>query len=182
MFFPVYSVESPERELVYEPVDERETYFTGEIDKHLILVFFMLPTIEGRLRCRNIPTGKNEKMTEGYSPLVSRSFHIAWIGNARDPILRYTCLAIICLPSGSLVKTYIKEEVRRKMNFTYVLGFVVLRDLVKVFPVSSSSFARKKTGRNRARSHSGAWRGQKTKWDLKLTLSSPTKLIRYLFI
>ena len=32
------------------------------------------------------------------------------------------------------------------MNFTYVLGFVVLRDVVKVFPVSSSSFARKTTG------------------------------------
>ena len=51
---------------------------------------------------------------------------------------------------------YIKGEVRRKMNFTYVLGFVVLRDVVKVFPASSSSFARKTTGRNRARSHSGA--------------------------
>ena len=49
-----------------------------------------------------------------------------------------------------------KGEVRRKMNFTYVLGFVVLRSVVKVFPVSSSSFARKTTGRNRARSHSGA--------------------------
>ena len=31
----------------------------------------------------------------------------------------------------------------------------VLRDVVKVFPVSSSLFARKTTGRNRARSHSG---------------------------
>ena len=78
----------------------------------------------------------------------------------------------------------LKGEVRRKMNFTYVLGFVVLRDVVKVFPVSSSSFARKTTGRNRARSHSGAWRGLKTKWDLKLSLLqlSPTYLIRYLFI
>ena len=52
------------------------------------------------------------------------------------------------------------------MNFTYVLGFVVLRDVVKVFPASSCSFARKTTGRNQARSHSGAWRGLKTKWDL----------------
>ena len=76
----------------------------------------------------------------------------------------------------------VKGEVRRKMNFTYVLGFVVLRDVVKVFPVSSSSFARKKTGRNRARSHSGAWRGLKTKWDLKLSLPSPTYLVRYLFV
>ena len=42
------------------------------------------------------------------------------------------------------------------MNFIYVLGFVVLRDAVKVFPVSSPSFARETTGRNRARSHSGA--------------------------
>ena len=50
----------------------------------------------------------------------------------------------------------VKGEVRRKMNFTYGLGFVVLRDVVKVFPVSSSSFARKKTGRNRARTHSGS--------------------------
>ena len=40
----------------------------------------------------------------------------------------------------------LKGEVRRKMNFTYVLGFVVLSDVVKVFPVSSSSFARKMTG------------------------------------
>ena len=39
----------------------------------------------------------------------------------------------------------IKGEVRRKMNFAYVLGFVVLRDVVKVFQVSSS-FARKTTG------------------------------------
>ena len=74
----------------------------------------------------------------------------------------------------------VKGEVRRKMNFTYVLGFVVLRDVVKIFLVSSSSFARKTTGRNRARSHSGAWRGLKTKWDLKLSLLSPTYLIRYL--
>ena len=50
----------------------------------------------------------------------------------------------------------LRGEVRRKMNFTYVLGFGVLRDVVKVFVVSSSSFARKTTGRNRARSHSGA--------------------------
>ena len=68
------------------------------------------------------------------------------------------------------------------MNFIYVLGFVVSRDVVKVFPVSSPSFARKTTGRNRARSHSGAWRGIKTKWDLKLSRPSPTYLIRYLFI
>ena len=38
----------------------------------------------------------------------------------------------------------------------YAFGFVVLRDVVKVVPVSSSSFARKTTGRNGARSHSGA--------------------------
>ena len=38
---------------------------------------------------------------------------------------------------------------------SHVLGFVVLRDVVKVFPVSSSSFSRKTTGRNQARSHSG---------------------------
>ena len=51
--------------------------------------------------------------------------------------------------------TRVKGEVRRKMNFTYVLVFVVVRDVVKVFPVSSSSFVRKTTGRNQARSHSG---------------------------
>ena len=68
------------------------------------------------------------------------------------------------------------------MNFTYVLGFVVLRDVVKVFPVSSSSFARKTTRKNRSQSHSGAWRGLKPKWDLKLSLPSPTYPIRYLFI
>ena len=65
---------------------------------------------------------------------------------------------------------------------SHVLGFVVLRDLVKLFPVSSSSFAKKTTWRNRARSHSGAWRGLNTKWDLKLSLPSPTYLIRYVFI
>ena len=54
------------------------------------------------------------------------------------------------------IRNGVKGEVRRKMNFTYVLGFVVLRDVVKVFPVSSSSFVRKTTGGNRARSHSGA--------------------------
>ena len=53
-------------------------------------------------------------------------------------------------------KLELKGEVRRKMNFTYVLGFVVLRDVVKVFPVSSPSFARKTTRKNRARSHSVA--------------------------
>ena len=42
------------------------------------------------------------------------------------------------------------------MNFTYVLEFVVLRGVAKIFPASPSSFARKTTGRNRARSHSGA--------------------------
>ena len=41
------------------------------------------------------------------------------------------------------------------MNFTYVLGFVMLRDVVKVFAVSSSSFARKTTGRNRAQKSLG---------------------------
>ena len=63
------------------------------------------------------------------------------------------------------------------MNFTYVSRFVVVWDVVRVFPVSSSSFVRKTTGRNRAQSHSGAWRGLKTKWDLKLSLPSPTYLI-----
>ena len=84
----------------------------------------------------------------------------------------------------SLAEIYwlVKGEVRRKMNFTYVLGFVVLRDVIKVFPVSSSSFARKTTGRNRARSHLGAWRGLKMKWDLKLSFPNPTYLIRHLFI
>ena len=75
-----------------------------------------------------------------------------------------------------------KGPIRRKMNFTYVLGFVVLRDVVKVFPVSSSFVCEKDDPRNRVRSHSGAWRGLKTKWDLKWSLPSPTYLIRYLFI
>ena len=39
---------------------------------------------------------------------------------------------------------------------SHVSGLVVLRNVVKVFPVSSSSFARKTTGRNRSRSHLGA--------------------------
>ena len=54
-------------------------------------------------------------------------------------------------------------EVRTKVIFTYVLGFVVFRDVLKVYPVSFSLFSRKTTRRNRARSHTGAWRGIKTK-------------------
>ena len=88
----------------------------------------------------------------------------------------------LCMHMKWLCDVGVKGEVRRKMKIIYVLGFVVLRDVVKVFPVSSSSSARKTTGKNRARSHSGAWRGLKTKWDLKLSLPSPTYLIRYLFI
>ena len=71
---------------------------------------------------------------------------------------------------------------RNKSGLQYALGFVVLRDVVKVFPVTFSSFARKTIGRNRARSHSGARRGPKTKWDLKLSLPRLTDLIWYLFI
>ena len=97
-------------------------------------------------------------------------------GNGRARTLdRTVTIAIL----SNLIWAFLKGEVRRKMSFTYALGFVVLRDVVKVFPVSSSSFARKTTGRNRARSHSGAWRGLKTKWDLKMSLPSPTYLIRY---
>ena len=59
---------------------------------------------------------------------------------------------------------------------SHVLGFVVLRDVVKVFPVSSPSFARKITRKNRARSHSGARRGLMTKWDLKLVAWLPPVL------
>ena len=62
-----------------------------------------------------------------------------------------------------------KGEVRRKMNFICVLGFVVLRDVAKVFPVSSPSFVRKTTRKNRARSHSGARRSLMTKWDFKFS-------------
>ena len=62
----------------------------------------------------------------------------------------------IALGTFSRETARLKGEVGRKMNFTHVLGFVVLRDVVKVFPVSSSSFARKTTGKNRGRSHSGA--------------------------
>ena len=51
---------------------------------------------------------------------------------------------------------------------SHVFGFVVLRDVVKVFPVSSPSFARRTTQKNRARSYSGARCGLVTKWDLKL--------------
>ena len=65
---------------------------------------------------------------------------------------------LLTLPTrqGRLGLPSVKGEVRRKMNFTYVLGFVVLGDVVKVFPVSSSSFARKTTERNGARGHSVA--------------------------
>ena len=62
-------------------------------------------------------------------------------------------------------KKAIEGEVQRKMNFRYVLGFVVLRGMVKVFSVSSPSFARKD---NPEKSHSGARRSLMTKWDLKL--------------
>ena len=78
----------------------------------------------------------------------------------------------------SLSGQKVKGEVRRKMNFTYLLGFVKLRDVVKVFPVSSSSFARKTTGRNQVRSHWGGG-GIKTKtanegqFRLNVTISDP---------
>ena len=81
------------------------------------------------------------------------------------------------------------------MNFTYVSGFVVLRDLVKVFPVSSSSFARKTIGESSTKSLGGMTRPKDemgsstereenliTKWDLKLSFPSSTYFIRYLFI
>ena len=44
----------------------------------------------------------------------------------------------------------------------------MLRDVVKVFPVSSSSFARKMTGGNRARSqsHCAKWAAKPTHFDL----------------
>ena len=47
-------------------------------------------------------------------------------------------------PKTQIKGSSLKGEVRRKMNFTYVLGFVVLKDVVKVFPVSSSSFLRER--------------------------------------
>ena len=75
---------------------------------------------------------------------------------------------------------HIKGEVQRKMNSMYVLGFVVLRDVVKVAPVSSFSFARKTTGRNQARRHWG--HGPKDEMGSHLSLPSPTCLIWYLFI
>ena len=60
-------------------------------------------------------------------------------------------LAVITATTSTPVLCAVfKGEVRRKMNFTYVLGFVALRDVVKVFPIISSSFARKAIGRNRA--------------------------------
>ena len=62
------------------------------------------------------------------------------------------------------------------MNFTCVLGFVVLRDMVKVFPVNSPSFARMKTEKNWPRSHSGARRGLMTTWGFKL-VALPFQLV-----
>ena len=62
----------------------------------------------------------------------------------------WICMHVFMRHNKHTIYHCVKGEVRRKMNFTYVLGFVVLRDVVKVFPVSSSSFARKTTGRNRA--------------------------------
>ena len=52
----------------------------------------------------------------------------------------------------------LKGEARRKMNLTYVLGFVVLRDVVKVFPVSSSPFAKKTTQESSTKSLGGSTR------------------------
>ena len=103
-------------------------------------------------------------------------------GQKRRSVARNQSAGRWTLEKAKKTSTDLKWEVRRKMNFTYVLEFVVLRDVVKVFPASSCSFARKTTGRNRARSHSGAWRGLKTKWDLKLSFPSLKYLIRYLFI
>ena len=92
-----------------------------------------------------------------------------------------------CIKSKTCLAFFLKGEVRRKMNFTYVLGFVVLRDVVKVFSVSSSSFARKTTGGGGGGGgieHEGTRgvHGPKTKWDLKLSFPSSTYFIRYLFI
>ena len=115
-----------------------------------------------------------------YRTCVKHHCALSWRGGGVCYNIRFFFLAILSTKRSN--KLFFKGEVRREMNFTYVLGFVVLKDVVKVFPVSSSSFARKATGRNGARSHSGAWRGLKTKWDLKLSLPSPTYLIRYLFI
>ena len=67
-----------------------------------------------------------------------------------------------------------KGEVRRKMNFTYVLGFVVLRDVVKSF---RSVLLRLRERRPGGIEHEGMTR-LKTKWDLKFSLPSSTYLIR----
>ena len=48
-----------------------------------------------------------------------------------------------------------------KMNVTYMLGFGLVSGVVKVFPVSSLSLARKSTRKKRVR------RARMTKWDLK---------------
>ena len=55
----------------------------------------------------------------------------------------------------------IKGELHEKMNFTYMLGFGLVSGVVKVFPVSSLSLARRSTRKKRAR------RARMTKWDLK---------------
>ena len=46
---------------------------------------------------------------------------LEFLSNSKVQAIKYEKVALI------------KGEVRRKMNFTYVLGFVVLRGVVKVF-------------------------------------------------
>ena len=58
------------------------------------------------------------------------------------------------------------------MNFTYLLGFVLVSGAVKVFPVSYCSLARKLTRNKRAR------RARMTKWDLKSHHSRDRLLVR----
>ena len=71
-------------------------------------------------------------------------------------LLYNTTLTLASVNATTVTSVNLKGKFGGKMNFTYVLGFVVLRDVVKVFPVSSSSFSRKTIRRNRARNHSGA--------------------------
>ena len=136
---------------------------------------------------------RNELHTASWS--CPRFSKICFAANHFDNTLFINCRVMPTLPTLGEVFVrlnryfdcvFLEEEVRRKMNFTYLLVLAVLTDVVKVFPVSSSSFARK-TRREEPSTKSlggggGAWRSRKTKWDLKLSLPSPTYLIRNLFI
>ena len=91
------------------------------------------------------------------------------------------------MKSQKLVPAKSSQSQNRKILYSqiivtirYVLRFVVVRDVVKVFPVSSSSFVRKTTGRNTAiwATHKVYWAGDVTGMGVSSLFRSPATLDR----